>query len=512
MKRRLLAVILALLTVVSLTLCLGGCSGKDDNFPVTVGHTTLKDKPDKVAVLSDNLADMIYYMGYSTQICAVSDSCTQEVLTKYIESVGRETAPDIDGLVRCGTKYVLVDTPLSQTITDKLRSHGIEIVEFMKPSTTQQLATLYNALGKFFGGYPEGKDNGTNAYNRLISTMEQAEKAVEGSTVVKLICYLYLDESNNLCSFNSSSCEGMVLDYVSAANVATNFPNDKVEEGILRLSNPDYIFYDNKEVLTYLKSNSALSSMNALENNRTYILPKENLERLGSSMIETQSFIISKMYPNSVSQNTTGESYASKYGINLNDTLSYKSGDDHEDVKAIQQRLLDLGYLELDGDGATTYFGGKTEAALKSFQAANGLEPSGVADSTTLKLLFLSTTLSVSGQPVNPAQEADEPATTTSTEPATSGNVNTDGYSIDLSAEKSYQSGDEHEDIKAIQQRLEELLYISFSEGDSYTTYFGQGTTNAIYKFQESNDLPATGVADYETLKVLFSDNAKQPN
>lgn len=514
MKKRFLAVILALLTILSLTLGLSACSMTDDNFPVTVGHTTLKKKPENVAVLSDNLADIIYYMGYSTQICAVSDSCTQEVLTKYIESVGSETAPDVDGLVRCGAKYVLVDTPLSDTVTEKLSEHGIEIVEFMVPTTIEQMATLYTSLGKFFGGKVDGEETGNNSYNRMISTMEQAEKAVEGSTVVKLICYLYLDENNNLCSFNSSTCEGLVLDYVCATNVATNFPEKKVDESILRLSNPDYIFYDNEAVLTYLKTSNSLSTMNALEKNHTYILPKEKLQRMGSDLLETQSYIISKMYPNTVSQTTTGESCASSYGITLSSSMSYKNGDDHEDIKAIQQRLIDLGYLTLeDGDSATTYFGGKTESAVSDFQSANGLEATGVADYETLKVLFLSSTLSVSGQTVNPQESSSEPDTTAPTETTSSEEgTGTNGYNINLTSSKSYQVGDEHADIAVIQQRLEELLYISFGEGDSYTTYYGSGTENAIYKFQQSNGLDATGVADYETLKVLFSDDAKQPN
>ncbi len=522
MKKRFFAIILSALLALTAIISLGGCSPKDDNYPVTVGQTKITDKPEKVAVLSDNLADIIYYMGYSTQICAISDACTQEELTKYIESVGSETAPDIDGLVRCGAKYVLADTPLSETVMGKLEDHGIKVLNFLSPSTTQQLETLYNTIGAIFAGKPDGQDTAADAYNRLITTIEQAEKEVEGSSVVKLVCYLYLDEDKNLCSFNNTTCEGMILDYVSATNVATNFLEEKVDENILRLSNPDYVFYDNEETLNYLKSNKTLASMNAIKNNNTYIMPKTALQRLGGSMIATQSFMISKMFPASISDNTRGESYAEKYGITITDTASYKAGDDNEDIKAIQQRLMDLGYLVLeDGDGATTYFGGKTESALQSFQTANGIEATGIADKDTLTTLFLSTTLSVSGQTVAPDSDQEPPTAPEETEPSTGaeepatsaqGDVNTNGYNIDLSSSKSYSAGDEHVDIAVIQERLEELLYISFSEGDSYTTYYGPGTENAITRFQESNGLSATGQADYETLKVLFSADAKQPN
>jgi len=55
-----------------------------------------------------------------------------------------------------------------------------------------------------------------------------------------------------------------------------------------------------------------------------------------------------------------------------------------EDVKLLQQRLKDLGYLSgsVDGD-----FGGGTERAVSAFQNQNGLEATGKADVATQELL-----------------------------------------------------------------------------------------------------------------------------
>ena len=56
-----------------------------------------------------------------------------------------------------------------------------------------------------------------------------------------------------------------------------------------------------------------------------------------------------------------------------------------EEVQALQELLIDLGFLEDEADGS---FGLKTEAALMAFQAAAGLEPSGIADAETLEALL----------------------------------------------------------------------------------------------------------------------------
>lgn len=56
-------------------------------------------------------------------------------------------------------------------------------------------------------------------------------------------------------------------------------------------------------------------------------------------------------------------------------------------VKDVQQKLIALGYLNGGADGS---YGGKTAAAVKAFQQASGLEPTGEADDATQKALFWS--------------------------------------------------------------------------------------------------------------------------
>jgi len=55
------------------------------------------------------------------------------------------------------------------------------------------------------------------------------------------------------------------------------------------------------------------------------------------------------------------------------------------DVRALQQRLIDMGYLTGIADGA---FGERSQAALKQFQAVHDLEATGLPDDETRDLLF----------------------------------------------------------------------------------------------------------------------------
>lgn len=54
-------------------------------------------------------------------------------------------------------------------------------------------------------------------------------------------------------------------------------------------------------------------------------------------------------------------------------------------VKALQQRLIELGYLAGRADGS---YGSQTAAAVRAFQQAAGLEPTGEADEETQRRLY----------------------------------------------------------------------------------------------------------------------------
>lgn len=87
-------------------------------------------------------------------------------------------------------------------------------------------------------------------------------------------------------------------------------------------------------------------------------------------------------------------------------------GDRGNDVKKMQERLIELGYLpEGSADGA---FGYQTNRALRAFQAANGLNRDGVAGPSTLTRLYEDPEV----VPAVTAAPTEAPATQAPTEPA----------------------------------------------------------------------------------------------
>ncbi len=75
-------------------------------------------------------------------------------------------------------------------------------------------------------------------------------------------------------------------------------------------------------------------------------------------------------------------------------------GDKNNEVIALQQRLYDLGYLQDTIDGN---FGSNTQTAVKLFQVAVGLEPTGIADAAMQNALYAEDAPRTADAPATPA-------------------------------------------------------------------------------------------------------------
>jgi len=153
--------------------------------------------------------------------------------------------------------------------------------------------------------------------------------------------------------------------------------------------------------------------------------------------------------------------------------LILRTGSQGEEVKRLQQRLLELGFYTGLVDGQ---FGQGTAEAVKLFQAQHGLTADGLAGNDTRSLLF--------GDSVSTYIPTPVPSPTPS----------------------SLAMGDKNSAVKALQQRLKDLgFYTSSVDGD-----YGAGTQEAVRLLQSQHGLAADGQAGPETLAAVFSQNAKK--
>ena len=147
-------------------------------------------------------------------------------------------------------------------------------------------------------------------------------------------------------------------------------------------------------------------------------------------------------------------------------------------VLKLQQDLNKLGYYSGTISG---HFGSKTEAAVMSFQRANGLSADGIAGSKTLAKIATALGSSSSG--------------------SSSNSSSSNSSSSSASSSSLLKQGTKSEAVRTLQQNLKTLGYYT----GSVTGNFGPLTNEAVYSFQKANGLSADGIAGEKTLAAVSS-------
>ncbi len=139
-----------------------------------------------------------------------------------------------------------------------------------------------------------------------------------------------------------------------------------------------------------------------------------------------------------------------------------KKDTEHEDVKILQERLIDLNFLNIEE--TTTYYDDITVQAVKDFQNFYGLRDDGAFGPDTFEVLDHVSKI------------------------------------IPLTYERTLRQDMEGQDVKALQERLQIMGFLDIDDIDS--TY-GSKTGQAVLNFQELYQLPADGVAGSDTIDAI---------
>ena len=189
------------------------------------------------------------------------------------------------------------------------------------------------------------------------------------------------------------------------------------------------------------------------------------------------------------------------------DGTLYQGMPKNDSVRALQQYLIDNGYLvsRVDGD-----YGKKTTQGVKNYQQAMGYTPSGIAYPQTLKnILCVSYAADGTFEAVH-AMHAYDGWTVTKEATDNATGLRSHTCTRCAFAEESsyypegtlYEGMPDNEEIRKMQKALvEQKIAKTAVDGN-----FGKQTRKVVEKFQELHGLEVTGIAYPETLKVLYGE------
>ena len=161
-------------------------------------------------------------------------------------------------------------------------------------------------------------------------------------------------------------------------------------------------------------------------------------------------------------------------------------GSTGNDVKLLQERLIELGYYW--GSVSGNYLEGTT-AAIQTFQGECSMEITGAADVWTQEKLY---SITIRPTPTPTPMPTPSPIPTPSPTPGP--------YQA---FRKTLKYGDTGADVQKVQQRLMDLGFFTYSKT---TTGFYKNTQAAVEAFQAHNGLKVTGEVNADTWNAIFND------
>ena len=435
--------LIALISAVIIIFSAGACrTEKNGEYPVVLGNYTFEKRPASIVCLSDSIADILISCGYSGMIKARSDECTQREIADVV-SVGSKSTPSADRIYEAHPDVVFADRTIDDEIYNTIRDSGTKIVIMVPAESSEDLIRLYGNICAVAEGNIKGRENGTEKVNSLLMTMSDLQRLIPEKDIVTTACYIY--DANGTAATDSSP-EGRIFSYTNAVNVCgtAHGLSDMIQR--IRLSNPDYIFCDTG-LASEIEKSGIFGGLKAVKNKKVYEIDRLLLQRQGNSMIEALAYIIEMMYPElkeaaseesseqartsvpeespepsrvsvpeespepsrvsvpeespepsrvSVPEESSNPSESSipeesrpaaeaDASLEIYEGLAYGTGEQHDDIYKIQERLRTLGYFENESTG---YFGSVTAEAFARFEAANGIEADGYASTADLRLLF----------------------------------------------------------------------------------------------------------------------------
>lgn len=191
-------------------------------------------------------------------------------------------------------------------------------------------------------------------------------------------------------------------------------------------------------------------------------------------------------------------------------------------TQRLQQRLIELGYLDGSADG---YYGAKTQEAVKGLESYVRELEQDVIDALPAATATPRPTPTATPEPnavlltledelqADAAGEAEDvapgPTPVTPVDGVADGLLQAYLYSDDFKiSRRDLKAGDEGSAVTRVQTRLYRLGYTT----DLPDGIFGGGTARALRIFQYYSGLDQTGIADSATQAALFSGDAKQPD
>ncbi len=245
-------------------------------YPVSINHTEIKAKPEKVVCLSPAVAEIIFEMGFGETIIGRSGYCDYPEEVLNAEDVGSAANPDINAITDLMPDMVITSTPIASKDIFTMEKAGITTVLIPAPTTLKGFSSIYIAIGLIYEGLFTGTEKGEEAYSGISKLLGNAEALNIGK-------FIYVTE--NVAVAGGNTFESAVLSCFGT-NLAKEGSGYTYDKALLLEDQPDVILLNSKYTRDTLMNDEILSQLDAAVNYRIIYIDNIFFERPSSRIKE----------------------------------------------------------------------------------------------------------------------------------------------------------------------------------------------------------------------------------
>ena len=270
------------LLIVLSALLLGGCfSPKTENiekeaYPCISGNILIEKAPEKIAVLSPELENILTAFSLENTIVGVSTDSSRECPIK----IGTELSPDIEKIIESGAEYLFSLMELSEKDINSLSEKGVRAFVLQRPSSSAALKEIYDAIGNMFFGAIEGSKTSETAFKPFKDALDEAKTAGGGESFILL-------SDRNLSQPINTFTFGVLSEIFTSAS-----ENAVLTEEEIKTKNPDNIFITDKIDEDYLLSLEISENLSAVENGSVLSIESDFFEDFSPNKISALTLLI----------------------------------------------------------------------------------------------------------------------------------------------------------------------------------------------------------------------------
>lgn len=286
--KKVFAITLCFLMIFTFAAC--SASEKDKGYPLTIGDTVITAKPQKIAVTSKALAEVMVSLGYG--------DITVDATEQFLTGVGDLTAgdPKID--------LVLTNEPLYHEQAKILTNLNVSVIELDLPKSFTDLREFWQQIGAIANG-TKGSVSATDMFDRKLAEVRSLPS--HGDTTAILL------QDMEHCAVSGLEAEAVLT--AGYKNAAADKTDGLLSNGELLSLNSDVIFCA-KGLKEHILADESLSELSAVKNEMIFEIDTLNI-RFGSDKLFAQIKAMNSAV--SVTEDTSSEAETESFSSGAGD-------------------------------------------------------------------------------------------------------------------------------------------------------------------------------------------------